>query len=221
MKVSCVDLGCRPYEQVYDWQLDLAERRKRDIIGDHLLLVEHPPVVTFGKRDSRKDLLVSPKFLSEKGIAVFSSDRGGKITYHGPGQMVAYFVLHLRQKSIPEFVRQVEEVLIRVLDRFQIRGERDESYPGVWVEHNKIAAVGFHVDRQVTTHGIALNVNCDLTPFRYFHPCGIPDRGVTSLDKELGWHTSLQEVKSYFLMEYAHVFQSEVVLSGGFSSLPE
>lgn len=221
LKIEFLDLGCCPYHEAHAWQKRLAAKRKKGLIEDHLLLLEHPPVITFGKRDAEGDLLVSRSFLRQGGIEVVATDRGGKITYHGPGQLVAYFIFHLRGMTVPDFVHRVEDILIGMLDEYQIVGERDAKNPGVWVGSNKIAAVGFHIDHQVTTHGIALNVNCDLRPFRYFHPCGILDRGVTSLEKELGWHPPMQEVKHSFLYHTMRVFHVEEFAEGVFSSAPE
>lgn len=220
MKLEFADLGCCPYQAVFRWQKLLVARRKQGLIEDQLLLLEHPPTITFGRRESDGDLLISKKALQEKGIEIVKTDRGGKITYHGPGQLVAYFIFHLRGGGIPDFVHKVEQIVINLLENYQISGERDLKNPGVWVEENKIAAIGFHMDQQVSMHGVALNVNCELRPFRYFHPCGITDKGTTSMEQELGWHPPMQEVKRTFLAETMRLFQVEE-LSEGESSLPE
>lgn len=211
--IECIDAGCVPYEQALRWQRVLAERRRRKEIDDSLLLLEHPPVYTLGRRDGSSDLLVEEDWLRKRGMEIYKTDRGGKITYHGPGQLVGYLIFSL-QDSIPDFVRKMEEMLIALLAHFHLEGERDQKYPGVWIDRRKIAALGLHVARGITTHGFSLNVSCDLKPFQYIHPCGIADREVTSLEKELGWHPSMRDVKQILLEEVCRVFRSNISVGG-------
>lgn len=218
--ISCVDAGCLPYDQALLWQKSLAERRRKGEIKDSLLLLEHPPVYTMGKRDSFDDLLASEEWLRQNGMKIYKTDRGGRVTYHGPGQLIGYLIFSLKG-SLPDFVWKMEEAIIRLLARYDLEGERDAAYPGVWLDKKKIAALGLHLEKGVTTHGFSLNVNCDLKPFRYIHPCGIKDREVTSLEKELGWRPSMKDVKERFLREFAEVFGSSVFLEGTAPAPPE
>jgi lipoyl(octanoyl) transferase len=219
--IICSDLGIVPYEKALNWQKRLAELRRRDAVADHLLLLEHPPVYTMGRRDSGADLRIDAKMLRNDGLAVVKTDRGGRMTYHGPGQLVGYLIFRLND-PIPKLVWKIEECLLRTLSRFQLNAERDPEHPGLWVDgERKIAALGLRIERGVTTHGFALNVTCDLSPFAKIHPCGIKDRGVTSMEREMGWSPSLREVKQAVLEEFARVFQSNVSVEGIFSNLPE
>jgi lipoyl(octanoyl) transferase len=219
--IICSDLGIVPYDEALAWQKRLAELRRRDAVADQLLLLEHPPVYTMGRRDSSSDLKVGAKRLRAGGAAVVKTDRGGRMTYHGPGQLVGYLVFRLRD-PIPKLVWKIEECLLRTLGRFQLEAGRDPGHPGLWVGGTrKIAALGLRIERGVTTHGFALNVTCDLAPFGNIHPCGIKDRSVTSMEREIGWSPSLREVKQAVLEEFARVFQSNVSVEGIFSNLPE
>jgi lipoyl(octanoyl) transferase len=218
--ITCSDLGIVPYEAALAWQKKLADLRRRDLVADHLLLLEHPPVFTMGRRDSGEDLLIDPKLLKSNNMEVIKTDRGGLMTYHGPGQLVGYLIFKLHD-TIPKFVWKIEECLVRTLARFQLEGERDPKHPGLWIQNRKIAALGLHIERGITTHGFSLNVTCDLSPFQHIYPCGIKDRGVTSMEKEVGWSPSLREVKQAVLEEFARVFESNVSVEGIFSNLPE
>lgn len=218
--IECIDAGNIPYLRALEWQQLLAEKRRKKEIPDTLLLLEHPPVYTYGKRDSSSDLLVSEEWIREKGMDIVKTDRGGRITYHGPGQLVGYLIFELKD-PVPSFVHEIEEVLIQLLMHYHIEGERDPEHPGIWVANQKIAALGLHISKGVTTHGFSLNVHCDLKPFRYIHPCGIRDRGVTSIEKEAQWSPSIKEVKHYLLEAVAGVFKTDVVAGGTLSGLSE
>lgn len=160
-------------------QRDLAERRKRGEVADQLLLVEHPHVVTLGRNASLTNVLASPEVLERAGIALYETNRGGDVTYHGPGQIVGYPILDLNEwkRDVHAYVRGIEEVVIRTLDEFGLRGERSSMNSGVWVRDGgqlaKICAVGIHISRWITSHGFALNVSTDLDYFRYIVPCGL------------------------------------------------
>jgi lipoyl(octanoyl) transferase len=185
--VSCP--GLTPYPDALAWQQALAGRRGRGEVCDTLLLLEHPPTVTLGRGTDEADLLTSGADLAARGIAVERVDRGGEVSYHGPGQLVGYPILDLRRhgQDLHRYLRDLEEVLILTLGAFGLDGARVPGRTGVWVEDAKIAAIGIKVSRWVSTHGWALNVTTDLTPFRRdFVPCGIRDRGVTSLAELLG-----------------------------------
>ncbi len=193
----------------------MAEKRRREEIVDHLILLEHPPVYTIGRRDSSSDLLVTAEWIRRNGIEIHRTDRGGRVTYHGPGQLVGYLIFAL-EDSIPILVWKIEETLIRLLAHFHLKGEREPQYPGVWIGLKKIAAVGLRIERGVTRHGFSLNVSCDLKPYRHIHPCGITDRGVTSMEREQGECPSMRDVKCKLLEELAGVFKKSVS-AGGFS----
>lgn len=214
------DLGIVPYEEALKWQKRLADLRRHDRIADYLLLLEHPPVYTSGRRDSSSDLLVDPAELRANGMSVVKTDRGGRLTYHGPGQLVGYLIFKLRD-SIPKLVWKIEECLLRTVRHFQVEGERDPDHPGIWIGPKKIAAIGLRVERGITSHGFALNVTCNLAPFKNILPCGIRNREVTSLEQEVGWSPSLREVKQAVLEEFARVFESNVSVEGTFPILPE
>ncbi len=203
-----IDLGVLPYQAALQLQKQFSVKRRKKEISDHLLLVEHPSVYTFGKRDATEDLLMTEDWLKEQGMDIIKTDRGGRVTYHGPGQLVGYLIFAVKG-SIPHLVFLIEETLIHVLNHFKIPGERDKDYPGIWVNNEKIAALGLHIDRGVTTHGFSLNINCNLAPFSYIHPCGIKNRGVTSLRKILGKEQDMKEIKKLVIQEFKTVFKNE------------
>jgi len=164
--------------------------------------------------------LLSDDQIRRRGMEIHKTDRGGRVTYHGPGQLVGYLIFKV-EDPIPKLVWKIEEVLLRTLEHFHLAGERDAAYPGVWIGTKKIAALGLHIERGVSTHGFALNVNCDLKPFQNINPCGIKDRGVTSLEQELGWCPSMRDVKNIVLMEFANIFETNVSVEGISPTLPE
>lgn len=178
-----------PYAEALALQYALAEQRGRGDIPDTLLLLEHPPTITLGRRTDERDLKTSEAALKARGFAVERVDRGGEITFHAPGQLVGYPILDLRQhgQDLHRYLRDLEDALIGTLAVFGLTGERVAGRTGVWVSERKIAAIGIKVSRWVSLHGFALNVTTDLAPFREdFVPCGIRDKGVTSLVQELG-----------------------------------
>ena len=175
---------------------------------DILLLLQHPPVMTLGRSGKVENLLASETTLQEKKIQVIFTDRGGDVTYHGPGQLVAYPILNLRLLglSVPDYVWSLEEVVIRVLARFRISAGRVEKLRGVWVGEEKIASLGVHLSRWISKHGLALNVNTDLGPFSLINPCGITDRRVTSMAQILGRSLPMGEIEKLTLGAFAEVF---------------
>ena len=203
-ELAVVGLGRMPYGEALQLQRDLAQRRLEGTLRqDLLLLVEHPPVVTLG-RGSQPEHLVAPReFLEAKGVELYEVERGGDVTYHGPGQLVGYPIFDLQEHRLDLhwFLRALEEVLISALSQFGVPGERNPGYTGVWTAGRKIASIGIHVRQWVTWHGFALNVLTDLSYFDLIVPCGIPNVAMTSIQKELAeraprdlWGQSLDQV---------------------------
>lgn len=188
-------LGMMPYREAWELQEELRAARAQGMIPDTLLLCEHPPVFTIGRRDCRADWRATFETIARAGIEVIQVNRGGRITYHGPGQLVGYCIVDLpaRRMGIRDFVTAIESLLIRTLHRFGVDGARDATYPGVWVGAEKIAAIGLHVRRGVTLHGFALNVSPRMEAYAYIVPCGLHDRGVTSLARVLKERTPSME----------------------------
>jgi lipoyl(octanoyl) transferase len=207
------ELGRLPYGAAWDLQQSLAAERKLDRIPDQLLLLEHPHVLTLGRNGHVHNLLVPRTRLAELGIEYFEINRGGDITYHGPGQIVAYPILDLRpwKRDVVAYVRALEEVVIRVLARFHIHGARDPGATGVWTPQGKICAIGVHISRWVTTHGFALNWTTDLNYYQHIVPCGLP-RPVTSMAK-LGIEVARESIHHAIVEEFAHVFDYEPAVS--------
>lgn len=199
-----------PYAQALAMQYALAEKRGRGEIPDTLLLLEHPPTITLGRRTDERDLLSSEAALTARGFAVERVDRGGEITYHAPGQLVGYPILDLREhgQDLHKYLRGLEEVLIQTLSAYGLTGVRVAGRTGVWVSDKKIAAIGIKVSRWVSLHGFALNIANDLTPFREdFVPCGIQDKDVTSLAEQLGGaNLGRAEVEAVVIAKFAQIF---------------
>jgi lipoyl(octanoyl) transferase len=201
------------YTVAWAWQRDLATRRSSGAIGDTLLLIEHPHTYTLGRATKDGHLLVSPAALAEQGVALVESDRGGDITYHGPGQIVGYPILKLSQHGgdVMRYLRMLEETLIVALAGYGVAGGRVEGLTGVWVGQEKIAAIGVKLSASgVTTHGFALNVTADLRYFQQIIPCGIADKGVTSLERLLGAAPLRAEVERRVVEAFGRVFGVEM-----------
>lgn len=199
------DLGRLPYRKAWDLQHQLVADLQDGKGTENLLLVEHNPVFTLGFHGNAANMLLDETTLYGKGIECIRIERGGDITYHGPGQLVAYPILNLRRHNlgVKAYVHMLEESVIRVLAEYEITAERDSDAPGVWLEvgtprQRKICALGVKVSHAVTMHGLALNVNTDLTPFSYINPCGFVDKGVTTMAMELGHTLDFEEVKQCF-----------------------
>jgi lipoyl(octanoyl) transferase len=229
--VSFRDLGLAPYKETWDFQEELFERNvqrklqnrlegKADGVGteDVLLFVEHPHVYTLGKSGDAFHLLVSEEKLKEIGATYYPINRGGDITYHGPGQIVGYPLLDLEHffTDIHKYMRYLEEAIIRTIAHYGIVGGRIDGLTGVWLDIDdpkkarKIAALGVKCSRWLTMHGFAFNVNTDLNYFNHIVPCGITDKKVTSLSSELRREMDMDEVKRFLLQELADVFQFEI-----------
>lgn len=222
MKVQVVDLGLRGYREVWELQEESLEEAKRlkqknEPVRNKLLLVEHHPVYTLGKSGNEANMLISSIQLRAKHAEFIKVDRGGDITFHGPGQLVAYPVLDLEELGIgvKEYVYRLEEVVIRTIAEYGIRGERLDGATGVWIEPasphaRKICAIGVKCSRYITMHGFALNVNTDLNYFNYIHPCGFVDKGVTSIQREVGREVDLKEVKEKILNHFTTVLDMDL-----------
>lgn len=224
--ISILHLGTIDYATALHLQQRLVELRKQDRIADVLLLLEHTPVITLGRNAKEKNILASPETLAARGIEVFETNRGGDVTFHGPGQLVGYPIFDLRgfalldgkRKTLGavDYVRRLEEVIIRTCADHQIPAKRVPGLTGVWTEvetgsESKIAAIGVHISHFVTSHGFALNVNTDLTYFDLIVPCGITNKPVTSMSKALGKSVGLNSVAEAVSRNFGTVFQSQML----------
>jgi len=211
-KCEVRELGRVEYGAVLDWQRTLVAARKAGTVPDQLLLVEHPHVITLGRNGRLENLLASEEVLARAGIAFYPSDRGGDITYHGPGQLVGYPILDLREwrRDVGAYVRAVEQVIIDTLADYGIAAGRIPKLTGVWVGERKIAAIGVHLSRWVTSHGFALNVHTELGYFQYIVPCGLT-RPVASM-AQLGVRASVPEVSRRLARHFGRVFDCEMLL---------
>jgi lipoyl(octanoyl) transferase len=213
-----IDLGQMGYKQAWDYQLDLfndkiQQKNKGEQPAHHLLFVEHPHVYTLGKSSEKNNLLASPEMLKAVGADVYEIERGGDITYHGPGQLVAYpiFDIEALGLGVKGYVEAVENAIINTLRSFDIVSEALQDRIGVWLDKDlpterKIAAIGIKCSRYITMHGLALNVNTDLSMFGHIVPCGIPDKGVTSMAKEKGSQIDMDLVKNRLGKQFASIF---------------
>jgi lipoate-protein ligase B len=207
-----VDLGLVPYLPACEWQRRLVQARKAAVIPDLLLLCEHPHVITLGRNGSRENLRANDRLLAQQQVEFHHSDRGGDITYHGPGQIVGYPILDLtdHRRDVRWYVEQLEEIMIRAAADFGVRARRDAAHRGVWLAtpagDEKLAALGVHLSRWVTSHGFAFNVSTDLRYFDLIVPCGIAGSRATSLEKLLGRSVRSEEVKPRLVAHFAEVF---------------
>jgi len=229
--ISILQLGAIDYGTALRLQEQLVGLRKEGRIGDTLLLLEHTPVITLGRNAHSKNILASAELLAQRGVEVFECNRGGDVTFHGPGQLVAYPIFDLRgfpseslnrhTMGIIEFVRNLEEVLIRTCAEFGIPTKRIAGLTGVWASPSpeqqgdsreaKIAALGVHISRGVTSHGVALNVNTDLSYFNLIVPCGISSKAVTSIEMELARKIPFQDVVYRLARNFGQVFHSQIL----------
>ncbi len=212
---NCVirDLGRMGYVETFELQRELVEQRKRGLVPDHLLFVEHPHVITLGRNGHMENLLAGEDALRRAGVTFCQSDRGGDITYHGPGQIVGYPILDLKEwrRDVAAYVRGIEQVLIDTLAGYGIASGRIEGMTGVWVDGRKVAAIGVHISRWVTSHGFALNLDTDLSYFQYIVPCGLA-KPVTSL-RELGCRAERPEVVQALTRNFSRVFDREMEMA--------
>lgn len=222
MRTKLEDLGCKGYREVWELQNKRMEEVKTEKLSgktpcNYLLFVEHPPVYTLGKSGNETNMLISSLQLRAEHAEFIKVDRGGDITFHGPGQLVVYPILDLEsfQLGVKDYVERLEEIVIRTIASFGIKGERLRGATGVWVEPDtararKICAIGVKCSRYVTMHGFALNVNTELNYFNYIHPCGFVDKGVTSIEKETGRTPSLEEVKAIVAGHFISLLHMEL-----------
>jgi lipoic acid synthetase len=203
-----LELGLIEYQEAHHLQRILHQQRVEGKIPDVLLLLEHPPTVTIGKSGALDNVLVSRERLTQEGMSLFFTDRGGDVTYHGPGQLVGYPIVDLRQrgKDLHSYVKKLEEVILRTLRDFSIDGDRDERHPGVWVKEEEIAAIGLSLRRWVSMHGFALNINIDLEHFSFINPCGFSDRRATSMSEILGSLVPMRDAANSLISHFREVF---------------
>ena len=233
-EVIFYDAGRMDYRQAWDLQEKMLQKtvsvkmQNRENEGreqateNYLFFVEHPPVYTLGKSGKKENVLLDDDALKEKDIQFFNTNRGGDITFHGPGQVVGYPILDLEKfyTDIGKYLRNLEEVIILTMAEYDIKGERSAGETGVWIEpgvpgrERKICAIGVRCSRWITMHGFAFNVNTDLSYFNHIIPCGIMNKQVTSLEKELGCKQNIQEVKEKVKLNFERVFEVELMMMG-------
>ncbi len=205
----CLELPLTDYETARKLQIDLVAARKQGRLQNNVvLLLEHPPVFTLGRRGGLENLTVSQAFLQRMGIAVIPAERGGNITFHGPGQMVAYLIidLHSARLTVTEYVEKLEEVMIRTAADFGVHAERNAMNRGVWVGNSKLGSIGIAVRRGISFHGFAFNVNVSLEPFEWINPCGLHGISVTTLVYERGENLSLTSVREQIKQHIEIIF---------------
>jgi lipoate-protein ligase B len=202
------DLANIDYQEAWDLQKNIFELRYKKEIPDVLFLLEHPHTYTLGRIADKAHLIGSQEYLHQNNISVYDIDRGGDITYHGPGQIVGYPIidLNLWQKDTHKYLRGLEEIIINTCSQYGITAERDTEHTGVWIGNRKIAAIGIKVSRWITMHGFAFNINSDLSFFNGIVPCGIFNKEVTSLNKELNRNVDLSEVKELLVNNFMQFF---------------
>lgn len=222
-KVTLHDIGFMDYEEVWQLQKEIFHRSIQEKISglkpeQHLIVCEHPHVYTFGKSAQQTNLLLSESELKNKSIDVYDIERGGDITYHGPGQIIVYPIFDLEQLHIgvKQFVFNIEQCIINVLAEYGLETERIKDRIGIWLgkdtaDERKIAAIGIKCSRHVSMHGLALNVNTDLSLFNHIIPCGIADKSVSSMQKELGREISMTDIKNKLINEFSTIFEVKII----------
>ncbi len=211
--LNVVDLGQCDYDTAWNLQKDLHARAAAERGLAYLILVEHPPVITLGRRADRRNVLLSPSELEKRGVQLREVDRGGDVTYHGPGQLVAYPILQLtgERRDVHAYFRSLEQLVIALLADYGIPAGRHDGLTGVWVGDEKICAMGVAIKRWTTYHGLALNIDPDLTHFRLITPCGISDKGVTSMARLLGRTVPMAEVAEKLVCHFVREFEFEEI----------
>lgn len=206
-------MGLVEYGEAFRLQRAIAAAREEGVLPDTLILLEHPPVLTLGRKAGQANIIVPEELLRREGVAVSQSTRGGDVTYHGPGQIVGYPILALRQLGLgaSAYVHGLERAIIDLLGQSGLEARQDPQYIGVWVGDAKVAAIGVAISAGITTHGFALNVDPNLSHFRLINPCGIIDRGVTSMARLLGRPVEPSEVRPLLIQSFARVFGMEMV----------
>ncbi len=203
-----LDTGLIPYEESFRLQSDMVRKRKSGEVGDSLLITEHRPVFTVGRRSGRDNLLVSEALLKKNGVSVINTDRGGDITFHGPGQLIIYPILDLKKRArdLHKYLRDLEEVAIGFLNEYSIQAGRVSGRTGVWIEGKKIAFIGIAASDWITYHGMSINVNIALDYFSMINPCGMADIEVTSIKRVLGRDISIDRAKIGVVSHFKYVF---------------
>lgn len=220
--VDVIDLSITSYSAVYNLQKELIQKRLAGIIEDTLLIVEHPPVFTIGRTGSKDNLLTESAELSKNGIEVIETDRGGDITFHGPGQLVLYPILNLGgfKKDISEFIRRLEDVIIMFLSFYNISGYAIKGASGVWIDKNKkIASIGIGITKWISYHGFSVNINTSLLYFDMINPCGLKDCNMVSLSSLLNSDIKMGQAKRYMVKSFKNVFRTWKEQSNGKSSI--
>lgn len=212
-KVIYCDLDTIDYKEAWDLQKKIHQLRVENKIDDIFFMLEHPHTYTLGKTADKQNLISDEKYLSKNKISVYDIDRGGDITYHGPGQIVGYPIISLTnwQQDTHKYLRAIEEVILQVCGDYSLMGSRVDKYTGVWIEDRKICAIGIKVSRWITMHGFAFNVNTDLELFNGIIPCGISDKAVTSLSIELKRETKTSEVKEKIIHHFSNIFNYDQI----------
>ena len=211
--------GLLDYDSGLDWQERLATELGQGRMGESLILLQHTPVITVGRGGGREDILASPALLEQAGIVVRETDRGGKATYHGPGQLVVYPIMRVERERLYEYLHNLEQGVIDLLAEYGISAGRIEEHPGVWVAGRKIAAVGLAIHGGITHHGLALNVAPNMEHFELLIPCGIADRTVVSMQQVLGRAPDFDQVTRRFVHHFARVYRRSLEFAVGFARL--
>lgn len=213
--VCLKNLGLIPYKKAWQLQKDLVRQKLDGLIMDTIIIAEHPSVYTIGRRGNPNDILISEEKLKQLGIEILNVDRGGEITYHGPGQLTVYPILDLKRRALGAagYVHDLESVIIATLNHTNLSGEVDKSFPGVWVKKKKIASIGVRISRGITMHGFSLNVSPDLSHFDHIIPCGIKGKGTTSINNELGKLLPADQVSRWIIDAFSDVFNSSIISS--------
>lgn len=211
-KLNILDLGQKDYKEIWDLQKIIHKKRIDREIEDTLILVEHKPVITMGKSGKENNLLIPTKSLKDKGIDFYRIERGGDVTYHGPGQVVGYPIFNIKDGliGIKPFIDRIEDVIIATLKEFGIKGKKRTKMIGVWTETDKVCSIGIAVKRWVSFHGFALNVNTNLKYFDYIIPCGLKDVTMTSMQKILNKKISINEVKEFLVKNFSSFFKKNI-----------
>jgi lipoate-protein ligase B len=214
-KKKCIAVWCGniPYKNALDLQMQICRAKREGWCEDVLLLLEHPPTITLGRNAKQDHLLVSEALLKSRGVELWDTDRGGDITFHGPGQLVGYPILLLGsgERDVHSYMRKMEDSLIRLLSGYGVEAKRNPGFTGVWTEFGKIAAMGVHISRWITRHGFALNVTTDLSYYSLIVPCGIVGKSVTSMQKHLSRAIGLEEIAHRYVGEFGNVFQRDMI----------
>jgi lipoyl(octanoyl) transferase len=207
------DLGVVGYREAWDLQEELRRERIDGNIQNRLLLLEHPSVFTMGRRECEADILSPEHLIEADGIEIVKTNRGGRITYHGPGQLVGYFICELGSLGlgVKEFVNRIEEIVIRTVAEIGVKSNRDGEHPGVWVGQDKLAAIGLHVSHDVTQHGFALNGSCDLSAYKHILACGISGRGVTRISDHSSANCSTGALKKAIVRNAEDVLNQKMI----------